>query len=343
MDLTIPDSITILFDVMHTGTHYKLREFLLWTRRDIYLLFVLASIPTVLYQSFGIKWLAIPWEPVALIGTAAAFFVGFKNTQSYSRQWEARQIWGAIVNSSRTWGMTTKELVKGDKTNQQELIYRHFAWLTALRFQLRMPEYWETTNKPHNKEYQKFYSVPEWQDDLESELKKYISKNELQHIMTKKNKATQIICLQSKHLTALNISSFIAPNDYMEMMRQLSNLYDQQGKCECIKSFPYPRQFASLNLFFIWAFVLMLPYGLLNEFQNLGPNWVWLTIPFSVIGSWIFTSMEKVGEATENPFEGSANDIPMAALSRTIEIDLREMLDETELPEPLSPINHILM
>jgi len=89
--------------------------------------------------------------------------------------------------------------------------------------------------------------------------------------------------------------------------------------------------------------VILLPLGMLNEFQKLGEDFVWLTIPFSVVVSWVFTSMEKVGEATENPFEGGANDIPMAALCRTIEIDLRDMLDETELPSPLTPVNNILM
>jgi len=82
---------------------------------------------------------------------------------------------------------------------------------------------------------------------------------------------------------------------------------------------------------------------MLNEFQKLGQQFVWLTIPFSVIVSWVFTSMDKVGEATENPYEGGANDIPMAAMSRTIEIDLRDMLDEKELPEPIAAINNILM
>jgi putative membrane protein len=79
------------------------------------------------------------------------------------------------------------------------------------------------------------------------------------------------------------------------------------------------------------------------SFQKLGQQFVWLTIPFSVIVSWVFTSMDKVGEATENPYEGGANDIPMAAMSRTIEIDLRDMLDEKELPEPIAAINNILM
>lgn len=328
---------------MHTGSHYRLRDFLRWTRREIYVLAILATIPTVLFQVFGLKWVATPWVPVALIGTAAAFIAGFKNTQTYNRLWEARMIWGAIVNSSRSWGIMSRDLVKADKQVHETLIYRHCAWLTALRFQLRKPQSWENSTKPYNIEYQSYYTIPEWVNKLEDELEKYLSEEEYQYVLSKKNRATHIISLQSKHLKILRENGQIDHYEYVEMERRLADLYDQQGKCERIKNFPYPRQFASINLFFIWLFVLMLPFGMLNEFQKLGEHFVWLTIPFSIIVSWVFTSMEKVGEATENPFEGGANDIPMAALSRTIEIDLRDMLDERQLPEPLTPVNNILM
>ena len=87
----------------------------------------------------------------------------------------------------------------------------------------------------------------------------------------------------------------------------------------------------------------MLPFGMLNEFQKIGENYVWLTIPFTIVVGWVFISMEKVGESTENPFEGNPNDVPITAMSRTIEIDLKDMFDEADLPKPLTPINNILM
>lgn len=327
---------------MHIGTHYKLGEFLRWTRRDIYGLLVVATIPTLLYVA-GLTWIAIPWVPVALIGTAAAFIVGFKNTQTYNRLWEARQIWGAIINGSRTWGMMVRDFVKAEPAIHRQLIYRHCAWLTALRYQLRKPQSWENQQKPYNVEYRQFYTVPEWQDSLDDALVPYLSDAERQYILIKKNRVTQLLAEQSRQLTDLKDAGLIDTFEYVELERRLADFYDQQGRCERIKNYPYPRQFASITLYFIWLFVLMLPLGMLNEFQKLGANFVWLTIPFSVLVSWVFTSMDKVGEASENPFEGGANDIPMAALSRTIEIDLRDMLDETDLPAPLTATNNILL
>ncbi len=328
---------------MHSGRQYSLKEFLFWTRRDIYVLLLLAIIPTLFFQLGMCRWLSIPWVPIALIGTASAFIIGFKNTQTYNRLWEARQIWGAIVNSSRSWGIMTKDFVKADKNIHQELIYRHCAWLTALRYQLREPRNWENMTKSYNIEYNRFYNVAEKQTPIEEELKKYLSESELLYILSKKNRATQLIAFQSKRLAELYKQGKIENFQYVEMEKRLADLYDQQGKCERIKNFPYPRQFASINSFFIWLFVILLPFGMLNEFYKMGEYYVWLTIPFSIVVSWVFVSMEKVGESTENPFEGGANDVPITALSRTIEIDLRDMLDEENLPSPITAENKILM
>lgn len=334
---------------MHAGRRYSLKEFLYWTRRDIYILLIWASIPTLLFQLLHWKWLALPWVPIALVGTAAAFIVGFRNTQTYNRLWEARQIWGAIVNSSRAWGITAKDfVVAGDSVLEQnihrQLIYRHIAWLTALRFQLRESRTWENVKgKVSNEEYLSHYNVDEWNNKIETALAPFLSAEELSYVLSKKNRATHIIGLQSKQLKQLKQQGFVEPLNYVEMENLLINLYEQQGKCERIKNFPYPRQFATINQMFVRCFVSLIPFGMLNELNKLD-NWmVWLTIPFTAIVGWIFMAMEKVGESTENPFEGGANDVPITSMSRTIEIDLREMLDEKELPPALTPVNNILM
>jgi putative membrane protein len=343
---------------MHSGRKYSLSEFVRWTRTDIYWMAALAAVPTVLYQlvdygPLNFKWLAIPWVPIAMIGTAAAFIVGFRNTQTYARVWEARQIYGAIVNLSRAWGIMVVDFISNStasapsaeeiKDLQQQLMYRHIGWLTALRFQLREPRAWENMTQSYNQEYLRTYKIPERESNVAEELSQFISPEECTHLLSKKNRATHLIHLQSQQLTRLKKQGMIDPLDYVEMEKILKELYEQQGKCERIKNFPYPRQFASINLFFIRLFIIMVPFGMLNEFAKLGPAFVWLTIPFSTIVSWVFNAMERVGESTENPFEGSANDVPITAMSRTIEIDLREMLGETELPPALTPVNNILM
>lgn len=340
---------------MHSGRNYQLKEALYWTRRDIYLHLLLAAIPTVLYTISGCSWLAVPWVPIAMVGTAVAFVVGFKNNASYDRLWDARKAWGSIVNTSRTWGIMVKDYVTNKhaatplpenelKAIQRQLMYRHFAWLTALRYQLREQRPWESISLVHNVEYrEKTFRVPEYETPLEEELTKYLSPEELKYVLGKKNRAAQLIGLQSRQLQQLLDQGRLKDFPHIEMMKTLAELFNQQGVCERIKNFPYPRQYATLNLYFVRLFILLVPFGMLKEFEKLGENFVWLTIPFSALVSWVFTTMEKIGESSENPFEGSANDVPISAMSRTIEIDLREMLDETDIPPAMQPVNNILM
>jgi len=281
---------------MHIGSHYKITTFLFWTRRNIFWLLIVAIIPTILYAVFGFEWLAIPWQPVALVGTAAAFIAGFKNTQTYNRLWEARKIWGAIINDSRTWGLMAKDFVvnmngsyEDLKPIHKRLIYRHFAWLDTLRYQLRQPQPWENTDKSYFKEFLNYYKVPEWETQLHEQIKDFLSKEELDYILKKKNRASQLLSLQSEDLQRLREKGLIDAFPYVEMEKMLKGFFTHQGKAERIKKFPYPRQFASINMFFIVLFAFLVPFGMLDEFAKLGDYGVWLTIPFSVVVGWVFT------------------------------------------------------
>ena len=335
---------------MHLGKSYNLREFLLWTRRNMFWPLIVGTISTALYILLDLKWLAIPWTVVALLGTATAFIVGFKNQATYNRTWEARQIWGGAMSASRSWGIMCRDFLN-DSDRSKELIYRQFAWLTAMRYQLRAGREWETTTKAHNREYKKFYSVPETETSLEDELAKYISKDELSYILSTKNKAGQLLSLQSKAVKEIYAAGLIDSYKFSDMHKAVRDFFDHQGKSERIKNFPYPRQYATINGLFVNLFCILLPFGLLGEFNKLNASMtgflqgkmVWFVIPFSVLISWVYTSLEQVGESTENPFEGNANDVPISQLSRNAEIDIREMLGETDLPPALQPQNNIVL
>lgn len=332
---------------MHAGRRFTLKEVVYWTRRDIYIIAILSFIPTAIYYFGQVKWLVIPWVAIGLVGTAAAFVVGFKNTQTYNRLWEARQIYGAIVNSSRTLGIMTIDLLPQNNPEIKTIFYRHFAWLTALRFQLREPRVWENMQLKSNIEYHRIYEVPEQVQSLDSELARYLSEEEKAYVLQKKNRATHLMALQSHHLRRLFDSNQISELAFIEFEKLFATFYEHQGKAERIKNFPYPRQFATINQMFVRLFMVLLPFGILQEFgkmtKDLGEIFIWATVPCSLIVSWIFYLMERIGESTENPFEGGANDVPISNISRTIEIDLREMLNEQDIPSPIMPQNNILL
>ena len=294
---------------------------------------------------------SIPFLPLSTIGIAVAFYIGFKNNSSYDRFWEARKIWGGIVNYSRTWGnhvlaFLSDYYTEGEHTEElnrlkKELIYRHLAWINALRLQLRRPSSFSIKLKKSLRALSK--GQPE-RKHWDQEVGIFLEDKEYCFFAQRVNPATQIIRKQGEELRKLQEETkFIDEFRYMEMMRVLEEFYNLQGKCERIKNTPFPRQYAYFSELFTWLFILLLPFGLVGEFAKMGHTFAFVSIPFSVLISWIFVTMEVVGDNSEDPFENFINDVPMTALCRTIEIDLKEMLGETDLPEKIVAEKGILM
>ena len=334
---------------MHSGKRFGAREFAVWTKRSILSLTALACIPTILYF-FGCTFLSFPWQPIAIMGTAVAFIVGFKNNASYSRLWEARQIYGAIINDSRSFGYILRDALSAKNPDSVKVMFlRHYAWLTALRFQLREPRAWENMQTAQFGEYAKKYDIPERLSTLDEELKRYLSETELHYVLGKKNRATQLMAGQSKALSHAYAEGEINDFQWTQINQQLIKFTDDQGKAERIKNFPYPRNFSSITTYLLLLFIVFVPFGLLKEFDKLGDGTfvegftLWFNIPFSLLVTWCFHTLDSVGEASVNPFEGSPNDVPITQISRTIEIDMRDMLDESNLPPAIAPKNNIVL
>lgn len=314
----------------------------------------------LLYKFTHWNWLAIPWLPISVIGTALAFYLGFKNNSAYDRLWEARKIWGGIVNTSRSWGTMVKHFTSNSHANAnfsqeeihsrvQKLIYFHIAWLYGLRFQLLQSTPWEHINQRYKRKYiekrMERFGVGQYADTITREEFEMLLSNEvIEEITAFKNPATQIIDYQSKHLSELYDEGLIDDFRHMELQKMLTEMYTLQGKCERIKKFPLPRQYSNASKIFVAIFIFLLPFGMLGAFASLDDVFnmthpEWLAIPFSIIICWIYLFMELIGDYSENPFEGLANDIPMLSICRTIEIDLREMLGEKDLPPAIEPID----
>ena len=345
---------------MLTKKRYSIKDMVFWTRWETALFFLFALVVTILFDIIGFTFLHVPWTPVALIGTAVAFIIGFQNSAAYGRIWEARKIWGGIVNSSRTWGMKTSDMVAVQdssqmineeeiSTHKKTLINRHIAWMTALRHAMRQRKSWEVFDESRtNREWSEMMHIPEKKIGLADDLSNYLDPEELTYVMSKTNKAATILFLQSRHLRELKDIGLLWQFAFLELENMLQTLFDLQGKSERIKNFPYPRQYATLSYYFVWVFLLLLPFGIIPEFESIGHGmssnfpiigkyFVWLAIPFCASVSWVFHTMERIGRVGENPFEGSANDVPISTISRGIEIDLREMLDEEKstIPKPI--------
>ncbi|MDC6350924.1 bestrophin family ion channel [Zeaxanthinibacter sp. PT1] len=318
-------------------------------------LFVLYSLGIFyVYHYLGWYFIDIPFEPLTIIGIAVAFYLGFKNSQSYDRFWEGRKIWGGIVNYSRTWAIKVLSFVDtGDNEQTREmkrqLVHRHIAWVNALRVQLRQKRPW---TPEHGTLVESLLDVHGERNMVSNEAFNFVSQSEYEELKQRVNPATHIIKNQSLIVAELRKNEYIDGFQEHQLMTVLEELYNLQGMCERIKNTPFPRQYAYFTKVFTWLFVLLVPLGLLNIFEthvseeiNASDQTEFLflqMIPFTVLIMWIFTTMEMIGDISEDPFEGSTNDVPMTSLCRTIEIDLRDMLDEKDLPAKIEPKDNIL-
>ena len=255
-------------------------------------------------------YVKLPAIPVSILGGALAIFLGFRNSSAYDRWWEARKIWGALVNDSRSFGLEviTYPIGKDDAEEKQisdwrrKVILRHIGWVYALNAGLRKEEI---------------------------DLSEFLSEHDLSLIEGKKNLTTQIIVVQGNDIDYAFRKGWIEEFRFNALIGTLKKFYVDQGKAERIKNTIFPHYYNYFTLFFLWLFTLCLPFALANIMDN------WILIPISISISFAFYILNKSGVLTETPFEGRASDTPLSTICRGIEIDLLEMLDTDEVPDPL--------
>ena len=326
---------------MFTAPTYPLRQTIRVARYFIIGVFGYSLALSALYYFMGWHWLAIPWKPVGLIGTALAFYLGFKNNAAYDRLWEGRKIWGGIVNSSRSFTVMARDFIDADVESaalHKEIVYRHVAWLHVLAHELRRLKPWEhqrANQVAFRKELGTHYS----EEALIETLKTYVGDEETKYLLTKGNRSSHLLSQQSKRLMELRESGKLDHFRHLAMQKLITEFYTLQGKSERIKNFPLPRQYASGTFFFIVIFMILVPPAMLDVFSTaLDPRTIFAAAPLTALCLWVYWFMDLIGEYSENPFEGLANDVPITTMARGIERDIRQMLDETELPAPIKPV-----
>ncbi|GAB2558008.1 bestrophin family protein [Spirosoma aerophilum] len=297
-----------------------------------------------LYSWTGWTVLAFPFVPVATVGVVIAIYIGIRNNYLFKRLLEGRRIWENLVNTSRSWGIQVVDYINAIhpvdelSTNnlystKQILIYRHIAYLNALRIQLQSYPFWQP---PSSQEMNAGEAQPTFnQGQLDKELSLFLYDDEVEFFVNRQNPAAQIIKRQSKQLKELHMTGLLSDSHHIEMERLLMELYAQQGAAECIKWLSFPKRYAYFSNVFLSLFVAVLPFSLLAEMGKISSWHLWLTVPLYTVIAWIIYTLEISGEINMNPFDNSFNDLPIATICRSIEIDLREMLGETELPQQL--------
>lgn len=307
------------------------------------------GVSLIAFAAYSLQWthgFSVPWAIVLVLGTTVSLVSGFKNSQVLQRSTEALQCFAQITATSRMFASLCCDFV--EPAMARRMIYRHLAWLTALRFTLRRPKPWESMSLRANREFRKRYMrIEEDITTLPVELERLVG-TEAKAIAALPQPTLALLAEQGEDINSLLKQSAVPTQVYSELIKVLRDCHEQQSRCERIKNSPYPRQYAIVSTIFVSIFGTLLPFGVVPMFAQLGemggvlgPYVIWLSIPFSVLLGWIYFSLDLVGESTSNPFEGNANDVPISQISRDLEIELRGQLGDTELPPRLEPLHGI--
>ena len=257
--------------------------------------------------------------PFTLIGVAMAIFLGFRNNESYDRFWEGRTLWGRMVNVSRSFTRQTLTLVvpaSDDDTEHVDAI-RHrivrstIAYVHAFRHHLRGTDPTEELTK---------YLTNEDHEEVTKHMNLPVAI--LQRIGNLIHEAWQAGHIHAYHVPVLEES--------------LAEMTGVQGGCERIKGTPIPYTYNVLIHRIVAVYCLAMPFGLLETAGILTPVVVCLI-------SYAFFGLDAIGDDVEQPFETDDNDLPLDAICRTIEINLLQLLGEQEIPNPIQPIDGVLL
>lgn len=229
----------------------------IYSRKNVIRTLLLSTTVVALYEFLNLKIIAIPFLPVASVGTAVAFYVGFKNNQAYDRLWEARRLWGGITNTSRILAASFISLIN-DKTLQKDFLMRHIAYINILRLQLRKTIPWATGNEDYHRQYvSESEEVKEFDIAIKELFEKMDKSDIFEKVKHKGNIASYTLKYQFEVITKLKKDKQLDEYEHSDLTKQLAELYNLQGGCERIKTTPLFRQYSLFSRIFVHLFIIL--------------------------------------------------------------------------------------
>ena len=286
---------------------------------------LVATLVTYLHEAYGLLNTDLTVTPFSLIGLALGIFLGFRNNTSYDRFWEGRKLWGRVVNASRTLTRQVLTLVGPPFANERpvgegeveavaefhrEMVYRLIAYVHALRLHLR------------------------GQDRLR-ELDPFLADEEIAKLVPEHNRPIALLQRMGERFREAWERGWVHPIHIEVVELSLTELAGVQGGCERIKATPIPFSYNILLHRIVFVYCFTLPFGLVNLVHGFCPVVVALV-------SYAFFGLDAVGDEIEDPFGEDPNDLPLSAITRMIEINLRQRLGEEDLPPFAEPVGHVL-
>lgn len=268
-------------------------------------------------EELNLKHISIPLGVPTILGTVISLLLAFRSNQAYDRWWEARIIWGSIVNDSRTLTRQllcfTQSMYGEEERNafQHKIVNRQIAWCYSLGQSLR------------------------GLDPMKG-LEKLITKKEMQFVSRHDSVPYALINLHAKDIKMAIEEGWINEFQQVEIDRTLTRLCDAMGKCERIKNTVFPMTYSLYIHFALYFFIMLLPFGVI-EYVGV------IEIPLVTILACFFLLIERMAVHLQDPFENKPTDTPMLSIARTIERNLKQILQSEEVPEKYKPQSYYIL
>jgi putative membrane protein len=290
--------------------------FVLRLFRKEMLIMSLVTIAISILDNFFKAYSEFPMAVPALLGTALSLILAFRTGQAYDRWWEARKIWGEIINDSRSLVRAAQGYVRNHAEGEgkefvERLARRQIAWCYALGSTLRKQDAFILSSD-------------------------FLSKEERADVKKFKNIPNSILLDHTLQIKDGNHRGLFNDFGQLRLDEIVMRLTDSMGKCERIKNTVFPTPYTRIVHFIIYVFAVSLILGIQDDIGI-------VEIPVTIIISMVFFALERIAIILQDPFENNPSDIPVTAIARNIEIDLKQMIGDANVPNPINPVRNYLM
>ena len=257
------------------------------------------------------KTIVIPLAIPAFLGTAISVLLSFKMSQSYDRWWEARKVWGSIVNDSRSLTIQLQSFLENSTELIRTISYRQIAWCYSLAQSLR------------------------GQDPILN-LDKYLSEDDLKQLEKINNKPLGIIQLNAKDIKLLKQNKQIDTITHAHIDSTFVRICDAMGKAERINNTIFPPKYRLILRWTIFLFVILFSI-------SLGNLSLFIALPLILFFSLIFFLLERSAYHLQDPFKNRPSDIAITTISQTIEINIKQLLQDENIPSVVPPDEYYIL
>jgi len=284
---------------------------LIWKWLLFYLILCIAVSVTYSYYDLNVS---IATTEVSMLGIALSILMGFRVSSAYDRWWEARKIWGSVVNNSRS---LTRQLIAFTHHSSvtrkllENIVNRHIAFVYSMSSRLR-------------------------QQNPENLIKPFLETEEFDQVKSKTNIPNILLLHNMYAIKKLQHDKHISDTELFRLEETILHLTNDLGGAERIKNTPFPVPYSYFTSLLVHLFAMLVPFGMVDSFG-------YLTIPVAMCAIFIFLVIEQIAVEIQDPFSNRENDTPVTAISQNIEFDLKEMLGDTNLPEKDQAVHGVLM